>query len=167
MFIIFLALGIQANGQEIIKTMFYNVLNFPNQGPSNRVDNLDDVIQDYQPDLFMICELNNETGANSILSVLQNTKPEYARAAFVENTSDNSSGNQNDLQNMLYYDSNKFILENQTEVTTSLRDFNHYRLKLNTVDQDTNPVILNVIVCHLKAGSGTTNAALAYSGLVF
>ncbi|MBT8253181.1 MAG: T9SS type A sorting domain-containing protein [Flavobacteriaceae bacterium] len=146
--------------QETFKIMFYNVLNFPDQGPVNRIDNLAYILQDYQPDIFMICELNNEQGANDILGVLQTLKPSYSKANFVLNTSDDADGDQNFLQNIIFYDSSKFILNAQFEVTTIFRDFNHYILKLNTVDQVANPIILNAIVCHLKSSSGTVNQAL-------
>ncbi|NNK73380.1 MAG: hypothetical protein HKO94_09345, partial [Flavobacteriaceae bacterium] len=86
--------------QETFKIMFYNVLNFPDQGPVNRIDNLAYILQDYQPDIFMICELNNEQGANDILGVLQTLKPSYSKANFVLNTSDDADGDQNFLQNI-------------------------------------------------------------------
>ncbi len=146
--------------QETFKTMFYNVLNFPIQIPASRIQQLDIILNDYQPDLFMICELNNEDGANTILQSLQSFNANYQRAAFVNNTSDDGIGNQNELQQMLYYDSSKFILESQNEVTTTYRDFNHYKLKLNSIDQATNPVILDVFVTHLKSSDGTVNQNL-------
>ena len=144
-------------GQETFNLMFYNVLNYPDQGPANRIDNLDVILLDYQPDIFMVCEINTVQGSNDILNALQAVKTDFLGANFVTNTSDDLTGDQNDLQNMLYYDSSKFILEAQTEISTDVRDFNHYTLKLNTVDQGTNPIILNVIVCHLKSSSGTQN----------
>ena len=60
----------------------------------------------------------------------------------------------------MYYDSSKFILESQDIVTTIFRDFNHYRLKLNTINQDTVPIFIDFIVCHLKASSGEENQEL-------
>jgi len=146
--------------QEVFKAMFYNVLNYPLQQPTSRIQDLEIIINDYLPDLFMICELNNVQGANDIFNVLTSINPDYTRAQFVLNTSDNNIGNQNDLQNMLYYDSSKFILQSQHEVTTIYRDFNHYILKLNTVNQDSNPIILNVFITHLKSSSGVDNQAL-------
>ncbi len=148
------------NAQENIKLMFYNVLNFPSEDAvPNRLQYLELILDDYRPDLFMICELNNETGADLILNSLQFLNPNYSRAAFEFNTSDDTLSDQNDLQQMLYYDSSKFILESQTPVTTIFRDFNHYKLRLNTVNQNTDPIILDVIVCHLKASSGSANQA--------
>ncbi len=148
------------SAQENIKLMFYNVLNFPlEDAVPNRLQYLELILDDYRPDLFMICELNNESGADSILNALQFLNPNYDRAVFEFNTSDDTLSDQNDLQQMLYYDSSKFILESQTPVTTIFRDFNHYQLKLNTVNQNTNPILLDVIVCHLKASSGSANQA--------
>ncbi|MCD2259478.1 T9SS type A sorting domain-containing protein [Psychroserpens luteolus] len=149
------------SAQENFKLMFYNLLNFPlEDAVPNRLQYLELVLDDYRPDLFMVCELNNVNGANTILSSLQFINPDYQGATFELNTSDDSGSNQNDLQQLLYYDSSKFILESQNIVTTIFRDFNHYRLRLNSVNQNTNPVILDVIVCHLKASQGTTNQNL-------
>ncbi|WP_299336336.1 T9SS type A sorting domain-containing protein [uncultured Psychroserpens sp.] len=146
--------------QENFKLMFYNVLNFPLENAvPNRLQYLELVLDDYRPDIFMVCELNNEAGANTILSSLQFLNPDYQSAAFELNTSDDTGSNQNDLQQLIYYDSSKFILESQTIVTTIFRDFNHYKLKLNSINQDTNPVVLDVIVCHLKASQGIDNQA--------
>lgn len=154
----FLVLGAQSSfGQDTFKTMFYNVLNYPLDEPASRIQGLELIIGDYQPDIFMICELNNEQGADDILNIIKEVNLNYKRANFVLNTSDDNTGNSNELQNMLYYDSNKFQLEAQREVTTIYRDFNHYILKLKTTDQDTNPIRLNVFVCHLKASDGFDN----------
>ncbi len=128
---------------------------------NNRMSNLEYIINDYKLDLFMVCELNNQTGASDILNILQQRiNPNYAMANFVLNTSDDNFGGQNDLQNLIYYDSSKFILESQTEITTIYRDFNRYTLKFNTTDMSTNPIYLEVFVCHLKAYSGIDNEDL-------
>ncbi|SDS21687.1 Por secretion system C-terminal sorting domain-containing protein [Formosa sp. Hel1_31_208] len=148
------------SAQETFKLMFYNLLNFPlEDAVPNRIQYLDIIIDDYIPDIFMVCELNNQQGADTILSLLQFYNPNFQSATFEFNTSDDNIGDQNDLQQLIYYDSSKFILESQTIVTTIFRDFNHFKLKLNTNNQATNPVVLDVIVCHLKASSGTDNEA--------
>jgi endonuclease/exonuclease/phosphatase family metal-dependent hydrolase len=149
-------LSLNLVAQETFKTMFYNVLNFPLQSAS-KIDELETIINDYRPDLFMVCELNNQTGADAIINMLQTVNSNYQSAIFELNTSDDNIGNQNDLQNLIFYDSSKFILENQTIVTTIFRDFNHYKLKLNTVNQNANPVYLEVFVCHLKSSQGGSN----------
>ena len=151
---------LNVSAQETFKVMFYNLLNYPLEtAVANREDDLDFILSDYQPDLFLVCELNNITGATNVLNITRAAiSPNFEMATYVSNTSDDTAGNQNDLQNLLYYDSTKFILEEEIIVPTDLRDFNVYKLKLNTTDQDTNPIEFYVVVCHLKASSGTVNA---------
>ena len=156
----FLFLSTIGFSQETFKVMFYNLLNFPLQEPQSRIQHLDLILSDYKPDIFMVCELNNAEGALGILNVLQTINADYAMANFVLNTSDDAIGNQNDLQNLLYYDSSKFILEAQDQITTLYRDFNHYTIKLNTIEQNTDPIFLEAFVCHLKASDGEENENL-------
>ncbi|TYA57335.1 T9SS type A sorting domain-containing protein [Formosa maritima] len=148
--------------QESFKVMFYNLLNFPLEtNVPNRIQHLDIILNNYQPDIFAVCELNNESGANNILQILHDRVSEDFRSAvFTLNTSDDNIGDQNDLQNLIFFNSSKFILESQDIVQTLYRDFNHYKLKLNSVNQDSNPVYLDIIVCHLKASSGEENQNL-------
>lgn len=152
------------SAQETFKVMFYNLLNYPlEDAVPNREEDLEFILSDYQPDLFLVCELNNSTGAENVLNITKTAiRSNFEMATYVSNTSDDFVGDQNDLQNLLYYDSAKFILEEEIIVPTALRDFNVYKLKLNTVNQDTNPVEFYVVVCHLKASSGTVNAERRY-----
>lgn len=148
------------SAQETFKVMFYNLLNYPlEDAVPNREDDLAFVLADYQPDLFLVCELNNITGANNVLNITRTAiNPNFEMATYVSNTSDDNFGDQNDLQNLLYYNSSKFSIEEEVIVPTDLRDFNVYKVRLNTTDQDTNPIDVYIIVCHLKASSGTQNA---------
>jgi hypothetical protein len=159
---------LNVSAQETLKVMFYNLLNYPLEtAVANREDDLEFILSDYQPDLFLVCELNNITGATNVLNITRTEiSPNYEMATYVSNTSDDNGGDQNDLQNLLYYDSTKFILEEEIIVPTALRDFNVYKLKLNTTDQDTNPIEFYVIVCHLKASSGTLNAQRRFEMVV-
>ncbi|MFD0861906.1 T9SS type A sorting domain-containing protein [Sungkyunkwania multivorans] len=140
--------------QDTIKTMFYNLLNFPSTQPS-RVSHLDAILDDIQPDLFLVCELENEQGGEFLFdNALQNVTNDYIMAPFVSNQ---STGNQ--LQQLAFYNKNKLILDNATTlqsdiVTTDLRDINRYSFILNTADAATNPIYLEVFVTHLKAGNG-------------
>ena len=144
--------------QENLKLMFYNLLEFPSENTiPNRLQYLNVILEDYRPDLFMVCELNSVQGADTILSTLKPINPNYQRAVFTTNTSDDNFGDSNELQQLLYFDGSKFSLESQTIVPTVFRDLNHYKLKLKGIDQTANPIILDVIVCHLKASSGFSN----------
>ncbi len=148
------------SAQETFKVMFYNLLNYPlEDAVPGREQDLAFILADYQPDLFLVCELNNITGANNVLNITRTSiNQNFEMATYVSNTSDDSFGDQNDLQNMLYYNSSKFSIQEEIIVQTDLRDFNVYRVRLNTVDQDTNPVEAYIVVCHLKASSGTVNS---------
>lgn len=167
-YIISISTILSVSAQEIFKVMFYNLLNYPlEDAVPNREIDLTFILSDYQPDLFLVCELNNSAGANSVLNITRTAiNSNFEMATYVSNTSDDTSGDENDLQNLIYYDSTKFILEEQIIVPTALRDFNVYRFKLNTIDQDTNPIELYVVVCHLKASSGTLNAQRRYDMII-
>ncbi len=155
---------LSVSAQETFKVMFYNLLNYPiEDAVPNREDDLEFILSDYQPDLFLVCELNTITGANTVLDITRSAiNSNFEMATYVSNTSDDSNGDSNNLQNLLYFDSTKFILEEEIIVPTTLRDFNVYKLKLNTINQNTNPVEFYVVVCHLKASSGTFNAQLRF-----
>ncbi len=155
---------LNVSAQETFKVMFYNLLNYPEEDAvPNREDDLEFILSDYQPDLFLVCELNTITGANNVLNITKTAvNSDFEMATYVSNTSDDSSGDSNNLQNLLYFDSTKFILEEEIIVPTDLRDFNVYKLKLNTTDQNTNPIEFYVVVCHLKASSGDDNAQIRF-----
>ena len=55
------------SAQETFKVMFYNLLNYPlEDAVPGREQDLAFILADYQPDLFLVCELNNITGARAI-----------------------------------------------------------------------------------------------------
>jgi len=140
--------------------MFYNVLNYPIQEPANRIQYLQTILDDYRPDIFMICELNNEEGADNILNIMKEINDDYERADFELNSSDNSIGNSNNFQNLIFFNSSKFTLEKQFIIPSIYRDFNHYRLKSTTNTEEIDSVFIEVLVGHLKASSGETNEQL-------
>ena len=60
------------SAQETVKVMFYNLLNYPlEDAVPNREADLEFILTDYQPDLFLVCELNNVAGANNVLNILR------------------------------------------------------------------------------------------------
>ncbi|WP_179008366.1 endonuclease/exonuclease/phosphatase family protein [Winogradskyella forsetii] len=148
------------SAQETVKVMFYNLLNYPlEDAVPNRIDDLSFILNDYQPDLFLVCELNNISGAIDVLNTAKSViSSNFEMATYVSNTSDDNFGDQNDLQNLLYYNSSKFTLEEEIIVPTYLRDFNVYRVQLNTINQISDPIEIYIIIGHLKASSGTSNA---------
>jgi len=156
LYLTFLLFAITANAQETIKTMFYNLLEFPEASPANREVLLREILDEYDPDIFMICELLSDEGADLILDItLNNETEQYSRAPFVPNQSGSA-----DLQQMVFYKSGKFNLETSEIITTPVRDINRYLLKLNTLDQTVDPVYLDLYVTHLKSSQGSENQNL-------
>lgn len=140
--------------QSTIKTMFYNVLDYPSAPPNNREQILEKIIDSYEPDIFMICELENEEGGEEILNEsLNDDHTNYSSAPFLSNFSNSDV----ELHQLLYYNNQKFNLIQSSRISNTIRDINWYTLELTTENQDANPIKLEVFVTHLKASPGGTN----------
>lgn len=143
--------------QETLNAMFYNVFKFPNSLPQDRQLILRDILDEYQPDLFMVCELVSEQGADLILHTsLQNQVDSYARANFVADLSKPSDP----LQNMVYFNTRKLTLVNQQTLPTVYRNIDHYSFELNVESND--PIYLEVFVAHLKSSTGPANRQMRF-----
>lgn len=150
--LLFLILSVSIFSQETLNTMFYNVFKFPNSLPQNRQLILRDILDEYKPDLFMICELVTENGADLILNTsLQNQPDKFARAIFVADTTKLDDP----LQTMVFYNTRKLTLVNQQKIPTVYRDINQYSFQLNITSND--PIHLEVFVAHLKSSTGPAN----------
>jgi len=146
--------------------MVYNLLNFPNGrddcGTNTvvpaRWDTLAKIIDYVQPDVLMVCELQNEAGADLILdnALNVNGRSGYLRANFVANR---SVPFLSDLNNMLFYNSNKLGIKKQGEILTDLRDVGVYTVygKDPNLDSHNDTTYLDFMVTHLKASSGISN----------
>ncbi|MGO3182910.1 MAG: T9SS type A sorting domain-containing protein [Aequorivita sp.] len=152
----FVMVAMCVNAQATIKTMCYNLLEFPSAYPPNREELLREILDEYQPDIFMISELESEAGANLILNVTLNSYGEDYKMAPFEPS---QSGDLEHLQ-LIFYRKGMFSLESWEVLPTPIRDINYYQLKLNTTDQQTDPVFLNVFVTHLKSSQGNANKQL-------
>ncbi|MBG43524.1 MAG: hypothetical protein CL530_06115 [Aequorivita sp.] len=153
---VFLIVSLGVNAQGTIKTMFYNLLEFPSAQPNNREQILMEILDEYEPDLFMICELESEFGADLILDTSLNDEGiNFLRAPF-----EPSQSGDPDHQQILFYRKGMFTLEASEVISTQVRDINHYTLKLSTADQQTDPVFIEVFVTHLKSSQGSSNQNL-------
>lgn len=160
-----MAFGVAASAQTVpIRVVSYNLLNFPNGrtdcGGSNvnlpnRADTLRKIMQYLKPDIFVGCEIQTEAGCDSVLNRALNVfgTTSYQRAQFQSN----SMGG--DLQNMLFYNAAKLTLKEQRVIPTAPRDINHYILyvKDNTLPQHHDTCFIEVFMCHLKAGSASSD----------
>jgi len=161
--LVLVLLATPSRSQDTLKVMSYNLLNFPNGRDdcgSNlsvpaRWDTLRKIVQYQKPDILMVCELQTEAGADSILNRALNVGiiNYYARASFVVNQSGFDG-----LNNMFFYNTQKVTLYSQSEVLTDLRDIGEYVVYANDPNlsfyNDTN--FIHFYVGHLKAGN--TNA---------
>ncbi|HUH50826.1 MAG TPA: T9SS type A sorting domain-containing protein [Flavobacterium sp.] len=154
--ILFLVFTVCVSGfaQETINAMTYNLFYYPSAPPANRDLILRDILDAYQPDLFMVCELETEAGADMILNTsLANQSATFDRAIFYPDTSSSTTS----LQNMVFFNTEKLVLINQQTLTTNYRDISQYTFRLNSLEQDTHPIHLEVFVTHLKSSTGTAN----------
>lgn len=146
--------------QDTARIVFYNLLDFPEAPPANRELILRDILNDINPDIFMVAELQNPTGADLILTQsLNDSDTNYASAPFVFNT----SGSGGSIQQLLYYNTAKFSLELTDVIPTSLRDINRYQLKSVTAQPDTNAVLIEFFVAHFKASQGSFNEQIRFN----
>lgn len=144
-------------GQEQLKVMFYNLFEYPRYLPTNRAPILKNILLDIDPDLFLVCELLTEEGANDILHHSLNYSPDrdFARAGFVPNQSSDS-----DMQQLLFYDKNIWELISTEILTTKYRDINKYKLQLLTQEPTDTPIYVYTFVTHLKSSPGLSNRLL-------
>lgn len=140
-----------ALGQDTIRSMSYNLLDFPSQA-SYRVDTLKKIIDYTLPDIFMVCELESQTGANSILNNALNVggRTNYAQTPYV---------NGPDTDNLIFYNSDKIGFKSYHVISTSLRNINEYVLFYKSPDiaTTTDTTFFYCYVAHLKASSGYEN----------
>lgn len=149
--LIFSFLSVFAYGQvDTVNMMFYNLLQFPGSKPE-RINSLKEVINNAQPDIFMVCELETSTASVSILTQALNTDGinRFQKTVFWYN------GNFN---NMLYYDYNKFKIIKQDTIDSWPRFATAYKLMHKEAYSNNDSIVFTVIVVHLKAGNEASNA---------
>ena len=162
LFFVICLLSIQGFSQTRIKAMMYNLLNYSNDGVSQqKTTYLQTVLQEVNPDLFMVCELQSESGSDYLFNnALLPLNPDFEKAAYQPNQSSGSN-----LQQMVYYNSSKLILENSRVINADTRDINQYTFRLNTENSASNPILIQVFVTHLKASTGLTNRQRRWSSI--
>src|SRR5690606_8627286 len=128
-FTLFALISVCGFAQVTLNTMFYNIFRFPSSNPANRELILRDILDEYQPDLFMVCELETEIGADLILNTSLQNFPNFQRAVYYKNTSSSSVF----IQNMVYFNTEKLQLISHETLPTYYRYINQYTFKLNTL----------------------------------
>ena len=143
-----------ASGQtDTMRFMHYNLLNYGNSANRAFVKNprLQTIFQHVQPDLLSVNEmLSDSTLRDSLLFALG---PGWAKTNY------SNLGGQTQT-NHLFYKPTQFSFRGQTVISHALRDIIAYRLQYrDTLTYPHDTVFLTAIVCHLKAGNGSSEEA--------
>lgn len=136
--ILFLFCHLSLPAQISFRVMTYNGLNVNGYEPQfiNRLPYFQKVIQAVNPDILVMQEIDNARGADSILRVINQGAPAYARAPFI---------NAYDSDNMLFYKPSRVAFLGQDTISTPLRAITEYQLSIGGQP-------LRIYSCHLKAG---------------
>ncbi len=151
------------NGQDTLKVMQYNLLNFGNftdyctfgnNDPDDKTEWLKTIVDFYLPDVLAVNEIGTSaTWHNQILTDVLNTS---GRNYFERSAATNFAGS--NIINMLYYNADKLVLDDQDVIEHYLRDINVYKLyhkQQPTSNVDT--AFFYLIVTHLKSGTSGDN----------
>lgn len=149
-----------ASGQtpDTLRVMTYNVLNFGRAELDNcdtdcKYDELHFIVRRAQPDLLALNEMQRDAVySDNVLERVMNkdTTQVYSRAEMNEN-----SGGQ--IRNMLYYNNQKLVLQEQYAIGTETR-LDIYKLYFRSEELASgDTVFLHVVSMHLKAGSSQSD----------
>jgi len=147
-------LTFQGFSQTKIKAMMYNLLNYSDASISQqKTPFFRTILDEVNPDLIMVCELINLTGSDYLFNnAILTHNQDFDKATFEINQSSGSN-----LQQMVYFNTKKLVLETSRVIQADTRDINHYTFRLNTENSATNPMKIEVFVSHLKASTGSSN----------
>jgi len=139
---------------DTLRVMTYNTLDFPMSSAGREV-HFSTVNQYVKADVILVNELSNATGANLLLNALNdNGITYYNKANFVYGSN---------LNNLLYYNSEKLGYHSQYEISTAVRDINEYVLyyKSDDLASTNDTIFFYFYVAHLKASEGYEDDRLA------
>lgn len=165
-FILFLSLTLSIiYGQDTIKVMSYNLLNYgnytsycntSNNNVSIKNEYLKTIIDYTLPDILGVVEMAPDD--TYIDGFRNNVLNQNGRNYYTKTPKSNYSGSS--IINMLYYDNRKLSLTYWTSLATNYRDINLYNFYfINDALADGDTVYLTCIVMHLKAGNTDTDAS--------
>ncbi|MBC8526113.1 MAG: endonuclease/exonuclease/phosphatase family protein, partial [Candidatus Cloacimonetes bacterium] len=125
------------------RVMTYNALYFPSANGAGRLSYFQTVFELSEPDILIMQEIENEDGADMLLTTLNANGTQYARTEFVLTDTFYTA-------NMLFYKTSLANLISQDIIETPRRDIAEYVIFI-----DGNPI--RFYSCHLKSSQGSTN----------
>ncbi|MEZ5083738.1 MAG: hypothetical protein R2750_09850 [Bacteroidales bacterium] len=143
-------------GQDTIRLMHYNLLNYGNyfSGCTSTNNNVNDkneylkVIVDYvKPDIITVNEISDDEFYHDLIltDVLNIGGINYFTRPYLPNSSNSP------IMNQVYYNTQKFTLLGNTALPTNYRDIDVLKFRVNT-SGNVEDIFLNCAVAHLKAG---------------
>lgn len=133
-------------GQETIRMMSYNALNFRGQQDMDRTAYFRRVIEWVRPDAVCMQEIIAEDAVDVLLSFAYlQVDDDWAAAVF---------HNGPDTDNAFFYRTSKMSLYSQREIATELRNISEYVIQPNALPEGER---IRLYSCHLKASSGSDN----------
>ncbi len=164
-FFLLFAFAAKAQSFDTLRVMAYNLTNYGNNiSPCTAANNglslknpaFKTIMQHVKPDVLGVCEMNtNPLIAGSFLSNVLNTDGvnHFARSGTVVEPSGT-------ITSVLFYNKDKMTLAYQSKAQTVYRLTHHFRLYMKTESLEQGDTLwLNVLLCHLKAGTATQDVA--------
>ena len=155
----------QPSDFDTLRVFSYNLTNYGNNiSPCTATNNgltlknpaFKTIVQYVKPDILGVCEMNTNPiiAGNFLTNVLNTDGVNY----FVRSgTVTEPSGT---ITSVLFYDSRKMTLAYQSKASTQYRLTHHFRLYLRNDGLALGDTIwLNVLLCHLKAGTASSDVA--------
>jgi endonuclease/exonuclease/phosphatase family metal-dependent hydrolase len=136
-----------ANGQQTLKIMSYNSLNYPGTDRA-RDGYVVTVMQTVNPDILVVQEMTSSSGVNMYLSNILNAAGigTYTAGTFIDGSTD--------TENAIFYKANRITFLSNTRIPTALRDINEFKF-YHAASAET----LRVFSAHLKASATSSDEA--------
>jgi endonuclease/exonuclease/phosphatase family metal-dependent hydrolase len=132
-------------GQENVRIMTYNLLNYPDIDSAVRNPRFRTIIRNALPDILVVQEMTSLAGMNGFLSNVMNLSgTNYTMGTFIDGP---------DTDNGIFFKTGKFIFISNTVIKTLVRDINEFKIIHVNYPLDT----LRIYSVHLKASTGGAN----------
>ncbi|MEQ8908519.1 MAG: T9SS type A sorting domain-containing protein [Vicingaceae bacterium] len=161
-----------SQSKDTLRVMTYNLMYYreftsfctsSNNNPNSKDANMQTIIDYALPDILVVNELGGSNATLNSFRLFTNAMNASGRTNY-DLASANSNSN---LANMLYFNSNKLDIKNQTTITQDLSGgslirlidvYTLYHLEPNLA-QHNDTTFLHVFAAHLKAGSSSSDQA--------
>ena len=141
--ILFIIFTLQLSGQNKLRVMTYNILNYKANGTvtTTKNQNLKKIITAVNPDILVVQEIDGSTYVNKFYTDVLNST--YKKATFIDGF---------DTDNAMYYRDSLISFLSNVRIQTDLRDIS----KFTVVYKATSDTLI-IYSVHLKASSGSSN----------